>query len=412
MLDAAVAGYVPYIFEEKPELVSGFQDFTWYPNCASFANHTLVGAPPLYGGYEYTPEEINRRYSVPLLEKHKEAYLLMPLIFSKSGYTVTVTDPPFDNFRMSNLDIFSEYPQIYAENIIGKYTSHWLNAHPDIQGQTVDVANLLRDNLIRFSIFKLMPLLLRSFIYDDGHWLTTASLGKTDRQRNGLTDIFIDDYALLDLLPQLTRITDVNNTYTSIYAPLPHEPTLLQPPNYVPSSNVVIEKDRAFANDDRYHVNIASFLLLDKFFLFLKNAEIYDNTRIIIVSDHGFDYNDNRNEVLLPNGSNLQSYHPLLMVKDFCFDHKHINDRLVVDNSFMTNADTIFFAFEDIIKNPVNPFTNKVLQPNKDDGIDVATIGALSSYRHTKYKYNINKHQWLFARDNIFDPLNWKKIER
>jgi hypothetical protein len=81
MLDAAVSGYVPYIFEEKPELAFSLRDFTWYPNCVSFASHTLIGAPPIYGGYEYTPEAINRRVSIPLVEKHREAYLLLPRIF-------------------------------------------------------------------------------------------------------------------------------------------------------------------------------------------------------------------------------------------------------------------------------------------------------------------------------------------
>jgi YidC/Oxa1 family membrane protein insertase len=412
MLDAAVASYVPYIFEERPELIISFQDFTWYPNCVSFASHTLVGAPPLYGGYEYTPDEINRRDSAPLMEKHKEAYLLLPRLFSELNYSVTVTDPPFDNFRMSNLDIFAGYPKIHAENIIGKYTPYWLNIHPDIQGQTIDIADLLHNNLIRFSIFKLMPLLLRSFIYDDGHWLTTAHYNTTNTPKNGLTNTFLNDYALLDLLPQLTGIIDAGNTYTAIYAPLPHEPALLQAPDYIPSTNISVEQNDMFANDNRYHVNIASFLLLEKYFCFLKDAGIYDNTRIILVSDHGFAYRDTKNEVLLPNGSNLQSFHPLLMVKDFRTENEYSKDRFMIDSSFMTNADTVFFALKDIIENPVNPFTAKPLQVYKDNGVNVVTIGALSSYRHTKYKYNIGKNQWLHVHDNIFDLSNWKVVEK
>jgi hypothetical protein len=412
MLDAAVSGYVPYIFEEKPELASAFNGFTWYPNCVSFSNHTLIGAPPIYGGYEYIPEEINRRDSVPLVEKHKEAYLLLPHIFSEAGYLVTVTDPPFDNFRMSNLDIFTDYPQIHAENIIGKYSSKWMGTHPDIQGQTINVTDLLHNNLIRFSIFKITPLLFRSFIYDDGHWLTTVSFSNSDNPKDGLTNTFIDDYAFMDLLPQLTTTVNTGNTYTAIYAPLPHEPTLLQTPDYIPSANVVIGETRRFSNDNRYHVNIASFMLLEKFFRFLKDEGVYNNTRIILVSDHGFADTDYENSITLPNGSNLQSYHPLLMVKDFCSESNHENDELTIDDSFMTNADTVSFALKEIVDNPVNPFTYQPLKTYKIDGANIVTIDALSSYRHTKYKYNINKNQWLHVRDNIFDPANWKKIEK
>jgi hypothetical protein len=409
MLDAAVSGYVPYIFEEKPELAFGFRDFTWYPNCVSFANHTLVGAPPIYGGYEYTPEEINRRDSVPLAEKHQEAYLLLPRIFSAAGYSVTITDPPFDNYRMSNLSVFADYPQIHVENISGRYTSRWLNTHSNIQG--VNITALLFSNLIRFSIFKTMPLFVRFFIYDDGEWLRTSYLHSKNSLKNKLTSAIINDYALMDLLPELTSISDTGNTYTAIYAHLPHDTALLQVPDYIPSDTIIDRGNGRFADDSRYHVNMASFLLLEKFFLFLKDSGVYDNTRMILVSDHGRGSGKYENNISLPDGSTLQSYNPLLMVKDFYSEHKD-DETVITDNSFMTNADAVFFALKDIVENPVNPFTNQTLQTKKENGVAIVTIDALSSYRHTKYRYNIDKNQWLYVHDTIFDPANWEKVEK
>ncbi|MHB9293036.1 YidC/Oxa1 family membrane protein insertase [Hollandina sp. SP2] len=411
MLDAAVSGYVPYIFEEKPELLFVFNDFIWYPNCVSFANHTLVGAPPIYGGYEYIPEEINRRNSVPLAEKHKEAYLLLPQIFSETGYSATVTDAPFDNYRMTNLSIFAGSPQIHAENIIGKYSSRWMNTHPDIQ--SINITALLHNNLIRFSIFKTTPLAVRYFIYDSGDWLTTSGLHGKNNPQNQLTKEFIDAYAQMDLLAEFTKIIDNGNTYTAIYAPLPHEPVLLQLPDYIPSDVVANPKNGYFAEESRYHVNMASFLLLEKFFRFLKDEGAYNNTRIILVADHGRGYSDYKNNIKLPDGSNLQSYHPLLMVKDFYSEgDEEANHKQKIDNSFMTNADTIFFALKDIVENPVNPFTSQPLQIRKADGANIVTIGALSSYKHTRYQYNIGKNNWLHVHTNIFDPANWEKVEK
>ncbi|MDR1637399.1 MAG: YidC/Oxa1 family membrane protein insertase [Treponema sp.] len=406
MLDAAVSGYVPYIFEERPELASAFLGFTWYPNCVSFAGHTLVGAPPIYGGYEYTPEEINRRDSVPLAEKHKEAYLLLPRIFSEAGYSVTVTDPPFDNFRMSNLGIFAGYPQIHAKNVAKKYGSYWLNTRPGMRIQGVNIAGLLRNNLIRFSIFKMAPLPVRSFIYDDGDWLTTAHLRGGNSPKDGLTGTIISDYAFMDLLPELTAFTGAGNTYTAIYSSLPHSSAFLQAPDYIPSGNITGYGKGPLAADSRYHVNIASFLLLEKFFRFLKDEGVYDNSRIILVSDHGRGHSNYNGNIALPDGSHLQSYHSLLMVKDF-----NASGTLETGNSFMTNGDTIFFALKDIVEDPVNPFTNQPLQARKSGGVNITTIGALSSYQHTKYKYSIGKDQWLRVSGNIFDPANWKKVE-
>jgi hypothetical protein len=412
MLDAAVGGFVPYIFEEKPDLLPCFSGFTWFPNCASFSNHTLVGAPPIYGGYEYTPEAINsKRGDVPLVEKHKEAYLLLPRLFSEAGFAVTVTDPPFDNYRMSNLAPFADYPQVHAENTAGKWTSRWLSNHPDLGA--VDISALLKKNLLRFSFFKTAPLVLRPFIYDDGDWLTLSASpdGK-------LTETLVSDYALLDLLPELTAISESGNNYTAFYGHLPHETAFFQAPDYVPVNNVSNFADGLLANDSRYHSTIASFILLAKYFRFLKESGVYDNTRIILVSDHGRGSSNYPNNITLPHGEVLQSFNALLMVKDFAAadatDTTDV-DALNIDNSFMTNADTPFFALRDIIANPINPWTQLPLAASsgdKDDGIAITTIGALSSYRHSEFAYNIPPRQWLYVHDNIFDVNNWRGAQR
>jgi hypothetical protein len=75
----------------------------------------------------------------------------------------------------------------------------------------------------------------------------------------------------------------------------------------------------------------------------------------------------------------------------------------------MTNGDVPIIALKDIIESPVNPFTKNPLQSEKD-GIVITTIGAVSTYRHNKYTYNISRNQWLYVKDNIFDPANWKIV--
>jgi arylsulfatase A-like enzyme len=164
-----------------------------------------------------------------------------------------------------------------------------------------------------------------------------------------------------------------------------------------------------FFDEEHYHVNMAVFLLLGKWFSFLKENGVYDNTRIIIVADHGagnvlMNYPQN---IRLPNGSNLCSFNPLLMVKDF----NALGD-FKADDSFMTNADAPLMALEKIIENPVNPFTGLPLQSDKANGINIATISPLNSHDHSKYQYRISSNQWLHVRDNIFNPENWKGMSK
>jgi len=404
MLDRAISGYLPVMFEEKPELLSIFSGFTWYPNCASFASHTLVGAPPLYGGYEYTPKAINNRNTVTMLEKHKEAYLLLPLLFSGAGYLSTVTDPPFDNYQMTNISIYNDYPKIHAENIHRVYSSYWNQRHPDVSGLLI--SGLLKNTLLRFSFFKMSPLVLRLFIYDDGEWLTTTNVNTQAKNRGGLTSDTIDDYAYLDLLPQLTKFEEKHiNTFTMLYGSLPHSSAFLQTPDYIPVQTVTNRGDGPFAGEAGYHVNMASFLLLGKWFSFLKEHDVYNNTRIIIVADHGMGgaLKNYPHDISLPNRESVSAFNPLLMIKDF-----NAENVLSVDETFMTNADTPLLILENIIDNPVNPFTHVPLESDKAQGINIVTIGALSSHDHSKYQYRIGKNQWLYVKDNIFDPANWR----
>jgi YidC/Oxa1 family membrane protein insertase len=401
MIDCVIGAYVPYIFEEKPELREDFAGFAWYPNCVSFADHTLVGALPVFGGYEYTPAAVNERDTVPLVEKQKEAYLLLPTLFSDAGYSVTVTDPPFDNYQLSNLSIFQDYPDIKAENLLGKYTSHWMQTHPS--ANAIDIASLLQNKLIRFSFFKSAPVFLRGFMYDDGGWLALENSAQ-----NGITPSLINDYALFDTLPHITGAGETGSAYMSIYNHLPHGAALLQTPDYTPpSSGAEVPVNRStsiLANDGRYNTTMAAFLLLGKWFRKLKELDVYDNTRLILVSDHGRGNTDYPGNSTLPDGSRLQSYNALLMVKDF-----QANTPLSTGASFMTNADAALFAVDSLFDNPVNPFTKKLLQSDKEQGAYIATIPALSTYRHSKFTYNIGKNEWLHVHDNIFDVHNWSR---
>ena len=61
MQDRCFSPYVPYVFDEHKHLKDKFDGFTYYPNTISFGRLTMLGTPGLFGGYDYTPYEINKR---------------------------------------------------------------------------------------------------------------------------------------------------------------------------------------------------------------------------------------------------------------------------------------------------------------------------------------------------------------
>jgi YidC/Oxa1 family membrane protein insertase len=390
MLDEAVSGYVPYVFNEKPELLDVFSGFTYYPNCVSLGNHTRLGTPVIFGGYEYGPELIQKQRSYAM-KKHNEALLMMPHIFHNENYNITVTDPSFANYSLTpDLSIFSPYHGIKAMNILGKYTDVWLRSHPDIK--IVSVPQLLNNLLLRFSFFKISPLAFRTFIYDKSSWLKSGM-----SSNNKLTMSTLNSYSILDFLPQITEISDDSfNSYAAIINELPDVPAIFQAPDYVPVMEVTDYGDGPFAQERSYHAIMASFLLLGKWFDFFKEQGVYDNTRVIIVSDHGREMDsDYAGNIQLPNGSRLSLFHALLLIKDF-----GAAGNLVTDNTFMTHGDVPLIAMDGLIENPVNPFSGNLIKNNKENGVMIANTGT--------FQFRVSDDQWLYVKDNVFDPANWR----
>jgi YidC/Oxa1 family membrane protein insertase len=399
MLDRAFSPYIPYIFEEKPELNASFSGFVWYPNCVSLGGLTLTGAPPLYGGYEYAPDKFGKNNGVPLVEKHNQSLLVMPLIFSENGFTVTVTDPTWANYSYkSDISIYDAYPEIKADKIIGKYTGQWMQENPDVK--VFDAADFLKNNLLRFSFLRICPPFLRFFVYDDGKWLVeTGNTGE-------IPLLTMDEYIALDMLPKITKIDDSGiNTLTIITNNLTHESAFFQAPEYKPAINITDKGGGLFAGRDDYHANMAAILLLSNFFIWLQDNNSYDNTRIIVVADHGWDYNvDFDGNVVLPNSRRVESYNPLLLVKDF-------NERgsLRTDKTFMTNADTPFLAVNNLIPNAKNPWTGNPIMPDKDNGVIVNPSGLWSPDLNSTYEFRVTGSN-LKVHTNIFDPKNWSIV--
>ncbi|MDR2392812.1 MAG: YidC/Oxa1 family membrane protein insertase, partial [Treponema sp.] len=279
MADCAINGYVKPIFEEHPHLKEVFDGFTLYPNTISFALHTLMGAPPIWGGYDYTPKAMNQRDTVPLVEKHNEALLMLPRLFAGAGYEVTVTDPSWANYQwIPDTSIYRGYEGINAFNTEGRYTNLWYAQNNYGNGRITSTT--IKRNMLRFSLLKTTAPPLRIHIYDDGWYWSTDDLGESNTG-------FINAYSVLDFLPELTAYTAQRPSALFITNNATHDITYLQYPDYTPAQTVTDKGSGAFSESKYYHVNSAFYLKFAEWLQELKENGVYDNTRIIIVSDHG-----------------------------------------------------------------------------------------------------------------------------
>ena len=432
MLDRALGTQVPYIFNEKPELKDKFDGFTYYPNTISYGPCTIVGAPALFGGYEYSPEKLAERNTETMADKHDESLKVMPVLFNNNGYTVTVCDPPYAGYKSyPDTTIYSDYPGISCYTTTGALNYLDWDGNSETHTNPIGRINELRNrNFFMLALMKISPLILQETIYDGGLFNEAVSVSGdasvfSINQSNvsvskstGYSIYFLNDYAVLKNLSALTDLSVNSNTFTMMALNSTHSPCLLQAPDYVPSANVdntdyisrisscytIGGKTMRMTNVDQvthYHVNIATYIQLGEWFDYLRKEGVYDNTRIILVADHGRNLNQFDIE---NNGLNLECFMPLLMVKDFNAKGFSVNEE------FMTNADTPVLATAGLINNPVNPFTGNPLTSKAKNGTQTLlyTEEWNPSDKHI-YNFPPSAH-YAFSGKEPFSADKWKYL--
>lgn len=416
MLDRAIGGYAPFIFDEMPALKESFRGFVCYPNTVSFGPYTNFGSPGLFGGYEYTPSEINKRSDEQLKDKHNEALTVLPALFGGNGYQVTVCDPPYAGYKQTpDLSIYDGYPEVRAYNLSGKFTDKF---EATMGGKTDERQ---KHNFVLYGLFRVVPLVFKDCIYDGGNYLAPKDSIIYPRR-------FLDHYCVLDALQSITSVSDASeNNFLMFQNATTHEPVSLNRPDYLVDNAMVQDEYPKQArtvdgltmsmNDlsgwQHYCVNAASYREVAEWLDYLKDQGVYDNTRIILVSDHGRNLGQ-FDGLIHPDGLDVEYVWPLLMVKDFDSDGE-----LSTSMEFMTNADVPTLAVKGIVDEPINPFTGKLItNEDKSDGVTITDsenyqIGRYIglTYDNSGTTFDTSDGNWWTVHDSIFDMNNWTKLE-
>lgn len=402
MLDRAQASYVEPIFETFPELYNSFDGFTFYKNTVSYNQGTLLGSPGLYGGYEYTPAEMNKRNTERLVDKQNEAVLMMPRLFTEQAdFNATVSDLSWANYSwIPDLSITEPYPKITGYNVERKYTGLWVKENPDKVKANI-TSNSIKRNLVWFSLFKFVPLFMRDSVYDDGIWWSS------DNQTSDVME-YLDYYSAIAFLRRLTDFTSTGNEYFTIVNDTTHSGQKLQAPEFEPAITITEKNPLKLDSSD---ANIAVYKRLAEWFDYLKENGCYDNTRIILVSDHGIGnldgYMISNFKGSWPNLYNPDHNHPILFVKDF-----NATGKLKINNDFMTNADVPSLAVKGIIDSPKNPFTGKEIKEIPSSEKKASGVVLTHNWRpggNGLYTFKVPDEDWFTVTKDIFNADNWQQ---
>lgn len=419
MLDKGMGYILPYVLNEDPELLDQFDGFTFYPNTLSYGAYTMSGSPSLYGGYEYTPERMNERSDLLLSDKQNEALLVMPVNFLENDFNVTVCDPTLANYCwVPDHSIYDDYPQINTYMMMGGF-NHYLDG---------DIRNikLYERNFFCYGFYRLAPVLIRDVFYDNTmfnaadrelYFDFVQTITDADVAR-GYNLEFLDSYTALTALPSITTSDDSDqNNFIMFSNNSVHDSALLSVPSYEPALNVnnivfdsqntsrfVLEDQSVHVGDSLqysyYESMMASLRALGDWFDALRELGCYDNTRIIIVADHGADYYSETSSQDINQGY----FNPLLLVKDFGATGFTVNDQI------MTNAETPFLAFDGIISDPYNPSTGNPLVSRLSEGhfrvMYNTDIVAEDVIGRTTY----SEGQWFEVNGDVLSPDSWTSL--
>ncbi|WGK70407.1 YidC/Oxa1 family membrane protein insertase [Candidatus Haliotispira prima] len=382
MVDRFIGPYLENILELDPEVKDSLDGFTWYKNTSSPGPSTISGLTALLGGHEYSPDAISE---LPgnLKDKINQAYLLLPTLFQQNGYDSMVSDPSWANFDWKgDLDMFRRRG-IRAERLKGRYTGRWLqqqagrNSKQDRPGVDLRQPQYAAVMVLQ-AVFRALPPPLAPLVYDEGSWL-----GSNFAAGNLFSDL-VNTWSSLVVLPQISDAEAKKPQFIFMTNDTPHEPMAMgynpgdprypflpmpEQPNEsgspLPPALLRELQGKSDYSLRHFYADWATIKELRRYLGWMKQQRVYDNSLIILASDHGRDV-QLPNVDLGPNETDYAYFMPLLLVKP-----PGAKGPLKLDITAHSTADVPAFAGRFLSeqnnssqKTPSqrNPFTGKTLK--------------------------------------------------
>ena len=406
MLDGFCGGFMPEILEANPDLLREYQGFTWYPNALTSTTNTYGSIPPMVGGPRFTVEETGKLVGETLDDRYREAFRFFPDFFRSQGYNVAFTDPSYQDRDLTGLTERQDITLGYSKDFIAYWEKH-LDA--ELQGDTIIPASEYSRIFSVIGLFKGCPFLLKPKIYYKGSWLKTNHGNVKVRHA-------VKELALLDAAPELSNADSPQKTFKFITSEMTHIPWpfdgegriskefIRSTPQMIRDSNTGKMFDNPLLP---YNAAVKALRVLAEWFDWMKSEGIYDNTRILIVSDHGYSginpmfedfrvIRDSEGRILEGTGR----VQPIFLIKDF-----QQRGPLVRSDHFVSNADTAAFATKGIAD------TDPLRDPLTIDSDSRELIMSFVATRpEEQYEHGYRIHGQFLVKGSIFERENWKDL--
>jgi hypothetical protein len=279
-LDRFMGSYVEEILAAEPLLAQRLSGFTWYPRTVSAGENSIAGVHGMLGGYDYTPDAMNARGG-SLRDLSVEAFSILPYNFARQGWSVNVVGPRGLGFTMAGDCSFLRMERVNCTHIPKSVSK---SAAQSMGFPLMDLAKSnYSDLLSMLGAMRSGPYAAKELLLHRGPWqnFLDHSAGTTFRE-----------WAELRGWSALTDTGATGSSMNFISSILPHEPYYMgddcrpRRTRQLPGKEMLGRYGNTFA---WIHAVTArcTLLAVADYLDYLKAQGVYDNTRILVVSDHG-----------------------------------------------------------------------------------------------------------------------------
>jgi hypothetical protein len=261
------------------------------------------------------------------------------------------------------------------------------------------------DLLVLLGAMRGAPYIVKAVLTEKGPWqpFLDHSAGTTFQQ-----------WAELKSLPELSRTEATGSQFSIYWNILPHEPYFMAD-DCQPTSERLNLTDEQLLNrgasslfEEQHRIAArCTLLLVAEYMDWLKKAGVYDNTKIVLVSDHGIvgpvEDHSTRAEAGGTTAEEFVKTRSFLMVKE-----RDARGVLSVDDKFLPNAEVPRIVCEEI-GGCTNPFLGDkpIVALGRDDPFVVDII----PWQFSKQKLDSFriKHRYLLKGKDPYNRMSWSE---
>ena len=377
LADGIQGQFIEQMMRENTDLRESYKGFTWYSNTVSVSNYTHTSVPVIMSGTSFYIDSLNADTKHDIRYKITDAADSFIEKVHANGYSMTSTHMHYSR---------ADYNKI--EHFIPEYSSRIdeLALKNNYKLKTFEVwYNRLWENALLYC----SPLFLKASVYNNSKWIIQSD----EISQNP------DKYNYLKMLVDLSDASSEEPNFIYLHNHSGHNPWF------------ILNDDATFEADVHpYDNNLWVMQEYARLFNWMRKEKIYDNTKIIVVSDHGISWGQYDGELSLPQPKNwdkqiakslnldLNKYwrlNALLMVKD-------INNKASFseDTMLMTNADASYIAFDNSYIQSLKAMEQRTVM-----SFHVDWKGSFAKYKKHPIR---NTYQ---IKNSMFDLNNWTRIK-